>query len=173
MKCEGEYYYDGKVYPCQAECGCGLPGCLVMANGMRDLMRDVSAFHRAVDAPVLDKPTVPSDERVKLRGSLIQEEYLETMRSMFVEEVVDGVPTLDMRKVRPAVDMVALADGLADLIYVAVGCALEFGIPLDRVWAEVQRSNLDKVKDGVIRRFDGKILKPASWKAPDIEGCLK
>lgn len=140
---------------------------------MKKLMEDVAAFHKAVDAPVLDKPTVPSEERIRLRGSLIQEEYLETMRSIFVEEVIDGVPTLDMRKVRPDVDMIALADGLADLIYVAVGCALEFGIPLDKVWAEVQRSNLDKLRNGVIRRSDGKIMKPVDWQAPDIEGCLK
>lgn len=41
-------------------------------------------------------------------------------------------------------NMVEFADGLADLIYVAVGTAIAYGIPLDRVWDEVQRSNMAK-----------------------------
>lgn len=72
-------------------------------------------------------------------------------------------------------DMEEIADGLADLIYVAVGAALEFGIPLDRVWAEVQRSNMAKVdaETGRVRkRADGKVLKPDGWTPPDIKSAL-
>jgi len=69
----------------------------------------------------------------------------------------------------------ALSDGLADLIYVCVGCALEYGIPLDRVGDEVQRSNMAKVDPltgAVRRRLDGKILKPEGWTPPDIAGVM-
>ncbi|MFC4128897.1 pyrophosphohydrolase domain-containing protein [Nocardia rhizosphaerae] len=47
-------------------------------------------------------------------------------------------------------------------------------LPMDRVWAEVQRSNMAKLVDGkVVRRpEDGKILKPAGWTPPDIAGVL-
>lgn len=41
-------------------------------------------------------------------------------------------------------DVVALADGLADLVYVAIGTAVAYGIPLDRVFDEVHRSNMTK-----------------------------
>lgn len=93
---------------------------------MKTLLNDVAGFHRACDLPVLAKPQfVP--ERAALRSALLVEECQET-----VEAIARG----DMEKV---------ADGLADVIYVAVGAALEFGIPLDRVWAEVHRSNMAKV----------------------------
>lgn len=41
-------------------------------------------------------------------------------------------------------NLVEIADGLADLIYVAVGCAVAYGIPIDQVFAEVHRSNMTK-----------------------------
>lgn len=165
MKCTGKY----AKYACNSIIGCGEPHCPVMQqNGITDIMFDVETFHIAVDQPVVDKPTVPSDERVYLRANLMIEEFFETLTSLYPNlgyEIAFGGKT--------DVDMIALADGLADLIYVAVGTALEFGIPLDKVWAEVQRSNMDKVRGGIRRRDDGKILKPADWQGPDIEGCLK
>ncbi|MEV6219771.1 hypothetical protein [Nocardia sp. NPDC051833] len=46
-------------------------------------------------------------------------------------------------------------------------------IPLEAVWAEVQRSNMAKVVDGKVRRrVDGKIEKPTGWTPPDIAGVL-
>ena len=123
---------------------------------MKNLLNDVRAFHEACGVPVLDKPTfVP--ERVELRQALLQEEVRETLLAM------------------DRGDLVEIADGLADTIYVAVGAALEFGIPLDRVWAEVQRSNMAKVDPttGKVRkREDGKILKPEGWQSPDVSAAL-
>jgi predicted HAD superfamily Cof-like phosphohydrolase len=45
---------------------------------------------------------------------------------------------------------------------------------MDPVWMEVQRSNMHKIgPDGVVvRRPDGKILKPEGWRAPDIDLVL-
>ncbi|MBF6358173.1 hypothetical protein IU449_27120 [Nocardia higoensis] len=46
-------------------------------------------------------------------------------------------------------------------------------IPLDRVWGEVQRSNLAKLVDGkALRREDGKIVKPEGWQPPNIGAIL-
>lgn len=124
---------------------------------MKTLLDDVAGFHRACDLPVLTKPQfVP--ERAALRSALLAEECQET-----VEALERG-------------DMEMIADGLADVIYVAVGAALEFGIPLDRVWAEVHRSNMAKVDPAtgkVIKRADGKVLKPEGWTPPDVAGVLK
>jgi predicted HAD superfamily Cof-like phosphohydrolase len=53
--------------------------------------------------------------------------------------------------------------------------ALEFGIPLEKVWTEVHKSNMakaDPLKGGVIYREDGKVLKPEGWQKPDIAGVL-
>src|SRR5262245_55796604 len=120
-------------------------------------INDVTDFHHACGLPVLDKPQFPSTDRVTLRCELIAEE---------VAELSVAVLKRDLPKV---------ADGLGDIIYVCIGMALEFGIPLADVWAEIQRSNMakrDPVTNSIRRRADGKVLKPDGWKAPDIEGVI-
>lgn len=123
---------------------------------MKTLLNDVAGFHQACDLPVLAKPQfVP--ERAALRSALLAEECQET-----VDAIAAG-------------DMVEIADGLADVIYVAVGTALEFGIPLERVWAEVHRSNMakvDPVTGKAVKRADGKVIKPEGWTPPDVAGVL-
>ena len=113
---------------------------------------DVREFHERFGVPILDAPKMPTEERQRLRRSLILEEAIETC-----EAIERG-------------DIIEAADGIADLIYVALGSALEFGIPIERVWAEVHRSNMEKI--GGATREDGKILKPPGWVRPDIAGAL-
>lgn len=71
-------------------------------------------------------------------------------------------------------DLIEIADALADIIYVALGTAVAYGIPMDRVFDEVHRSNMSKLdRDGnVVRRDDGKILKSCEWSPPQIEWIL-
>ncbi len=125
--------------------------------GMEALLGDVAAFHRACDVPILAKPAFPDLARQKLRDDLLREEVNEFIDALQVGDIVD------------------VADAIADCIYILIGTALEFGIPLDRVWAEVQRSNMakvDPVTGKATKREDGKILKPEGWQAPDIAGAL-
>lgn len=121
---------------------------------MRRLLADVAAFHFATGTPVLKEPALPSPERRDLRQKLIREEYNEYM----LAEVGH--------------DLVGIADSLADLVYVVVGTALEYGIPLDKVWNAVQQANMRKIDPStgkVRKREDGKVLKPEGWVAPPIE----
>lgn len=125
---------------------------------MKNLLNDVAAFHRACDVPILDAPQEPHPDRVNLRIELIDEEVnrelLPAMRAGDLEEI---------------------ADAMADTIYVVVGAALEYGIPLDRVWDAVQRANMSKVDPvtGMVRRrADSKILKPNGWQPPNIRAAL-
>jgi predicted HAD superfamily Cof-like phosphohydrolase len=72
-------------------------------------------------------------------------------------------------------NIVEIADAIADSIYVLIGTALEYGIPLDAVWGEVQISNMAKVDldtGKVRRREDGKVLKSEGWTKPDIRKAL-
>ena len=118
--------------------------------------KDVRDFHQAFGQRIGDTPTLPEDytER-ELRMSLLEEE---------VNEYFDA---------EEKADLVEIADALADIIYIACGTAVSYGIPLDDVFAEVHRSNMAKLVDGkVIRREDGKIQKPADWTPPDIRGVL-
>lgn len=125
---------------------------------MKTLVDDVKAFHVACDVPVLNKPTIPPADRVKLRINLIDEE----VNRELIPAMIAG-------------DLPKIADGLADSVYVHVGTALEYGIPLEVIWGIVQAANMDKVDPvtgKVIRREDGKILKPSGWKPPDVEAAL-
>lgn len=67
-------------------------------------------------------------------------------------------------------DVPGVADGLADLIYVAIRKALIWGVDLRPVWDEVHRANL--AKTGTLRG-DGKLIKGPGFVPPDIVGVLK
>lgn len=111
--------------------------------------------------------------------------------ALLLEEVAETLAALGRR------DKVEVADGLADVCYVAAGMAATYGIPLGDVWDEVQRSNMAKstpcectvdaaaeyeadldcaICHGtgrqVIRDATGKVLKPPGWTPPDVAGVL-
>jgi predicted HAD superfamily Cof-like phosphohydrolase len=117
---------------------------------------DVKDFHVFFERRVGEYPELPDAADMELRLLLIWEEYDE------------------LRLAHEAADIVEVADAIADLIYVACGMAVAYGIPLDAVWDEVHGSNMRKVDDNgrPIFREDGKVLKPAGWKGPDIGGVL-
>lgn len=138
----------------------------------------VGEFHQVYDLPNLVgtgfTPTVDFD-RLDLRMSLIKEEFAELCGAVYgdaAEETLLRIfPQLPDDRLR---DVVEAADALGDLTYVIYGMALEAGIDLDRVVAEVHRSNLSKLMpDGTVkRREDGKVLKGPDFSAPDIAGVL-
>lgn len=72
-------------------------------------------------------------------------------------------------------DLVEIADGLADVVYIAYGTALAHGIDLDAVLREVHRSNMSKLgEDGQpILREDGKVMKGPHYSPPDIAAALE
>jgi len=58
-------------------------------------------------------------------------------------------------------------------MYHLTGLAMLLHLPMDRVWAEVQNSNMSKLFDGkVIRRADGKIQKGPDFRPPEIERAI-
>jgi predicted HAD superfamily Cof-like phosphohydrolase len=113
---------------------------------------DVWRFHVRTRLVVRDRPGVLPPEDWQRRVRLILEEFAELARAQAKGDVVE------------------FADGLADLAWVVLGTAVEAGIPLNEVWAEVRRSNMAKVGG----RLDesGKLLKPAGWSPPDVAGVL-
>ena len=120
------------------------------------MFTDVKDFHQAFGQRIGEKPELPDIEERKLRIKLLDEEVFEYTDAEYAD------------------DLVEIADALADIIYIACGTAVSYGIPLDDVFAEVHRSNMAKLVDGkVIRREDGKVQKPEGWTAPDIKGVLE
>jgi predicted HAD superfamily Cof-like phosphohydrolase len=119
--------------------------------------KDVMDFHRAFGQRIGQTPAIPEDvdERC-LRIDLLEEEF---------KEYMDAEQQLDI---------VGIADALADIIYIACGTAVSYGIPLDKVFEEVHRSNMAKLVDGKpIYREDGKVLKPTGWTPPQIEKIIE
>ena len=72
-------------------------------------------------------------------------------------------------------DMIEIADACADLKWVIEGLEHTLGIPQQAVWDEVARSNHAKISSNgkVLKREDGKVLKPEGWTPPDIKSILK
>ncbi len=81
----------------------------------------------------------------------------------FIAEMVND----ELDELREATDVAEQADALVDAIYYICDTAVRHGMNLDRVFAIVHGANMQKVVDGrVIRRDDGKILKPDGWQDP-------
>lgn len=116
----------------------------------------VAEFHRAFEIPHLDAPQLPPEDRRAMRRRILREEFEEYL---VAEEDHD---------------LVEIADALADIVYVAFGTALEYGIPLEEVIEEVHASNMSKLgTDGKpIHREDGKVIKGANYKRPDVARVL-
>ena len=91
-------------------------------------LTSVAEFHKTFQHPILDTPQIPSENRCKLRVSLIAEELKE------LEEAIQ------------ANDIVEIADALCDIQYVLSGAVLEFGLKdkFNALFEEVQRSNMSK-----------------------------
>ena len=118
----------------------------------------VAEFHRAFNLPIRPLPSADIDHALaSLRVALLEEEVSE-----FVAASERG-------------DVVGIADALADIVYVAYGTALTYGIDLDAVLHEVHRSNMSKLgSDGKpLIRDDGKVLKSGLYFPPDIESVLQ
>ncbi|MCU1530098.1 MAG: uncharacterized protein JWP75_3861 [Frondihabitans sp.] len=140
----------------------GLPPKIVSKKPRRggsasEAVHMVAEFHMSFNLPLETRPQqdVPP-ELGMLRVELLREEF---------EEFKVAVERSDL---------VAIADALGDIVYVAYGSSLTYGIDLDAVLREVHRANMSKLgPDGQpLMRADGKVLKPSTYTPPDIRRVL-
>lgn len=99
-----------------------------------------------------------TEENKKLYLRLIYEEF---------EELVNAVNDND--------DVEQL-DACMDMIWVILGYCRMKGFDVVGAWAEVSRSNLCKIDQEtgkVLKRSDGKVLKPEGWQPPDFGKYVK
>ena len=138
----------------------------------------VRRFHHVYGLPVQTDGASLERESLHMRMSLIAEEFAELVGAVYGQAARNEVES----GYRSAVavdgggrDAVEAADALADLVYVIYGMALETGIDLAAVLAEVQRSSMSKLgADGKpIYREDGKVLKGPGYFAPDVAQVLR
>lgn len=66
-------------------------------------------------------------------------------------------------------------DALIDILVVTVGAIHSMGADAEGAWIEVMRSNfakIDQASGKVLKRADGKVLKPEGWKPPELARYL-
>ena len=116
--------------------------------------KDVAAFMTAGEQNISGRLSLEGDQ-ANLYMNLISEEYQETLAAF------------------KSNDMIEVADGLADMVWVIMGMCNSCGIDFDSVWQEVKASNMSKFPGGkAIKNEQGKIMKPDSYFKPNIKKVL-
>lgn len=116
---------------------------------MSSVFDDVSQFMRAAGQTV----NTDNKDQARLYQKLIGEEYEEFLDAIAVS---DDVETLD---------------ACFDLIWVTIGYMKSRGWNCSAAWQEGTDSNLAKIDPNtktVLKRADGKVLKPSDWKPPNF-----
>lgn len=137
----------------------------------------VREFHEAFAIPVREGGTAFDPARTRLRMTLVAEEFSELVTAVYgrgAGAVVEESWPVASAHNEQHHDAVATADALGDLVYVLYGMALELGIPLPEVLAEIHRANLSKLDANgrPLLREDGKVLKSASYRPPELRAVL-
>ncbi len=149
----------------------------------------IEEFMTRCDQEVGKYPQLPDDQIVTLRIRLMVEELLGKIAAP-VEAIRDEE---DHRYTRLLIqnksdeliasmiagDLVGIADGLADVLYVVIGTAVAYGTDIQEVFNEVHRSNLSKtVWDEEKQRWHiekdefGKGIKPPTYSPADIKPII-
>lgn len=121
---------------------------------MTKVFTDVQVFMTSVG----QKIGKDNYEQADLYSSLIDEEY---------REYIDAVR---------AKDDAETIDACFDMIWVIVGYMHSRGWDCEGIWEEGAKSNLakiDPITGKVIRREDGKIMKPKDWTPPNFHKFAK
>lgn len=92
-------------------------------------------------------------EQMNLYVELIREEFGEFMAT-------DGVTPDDIKEA-------------IDIIVVTIGYLYSIGVDAEEAWRRVHASNMSKLVDGkLIKREDGKVLKPDTYTPPLLEDLV-
>ena len=124
---------------------------------MNPIVASLLEFNQAFEIPQLETPGLGPKELIELRIKLLTEEIQE-----YAEAARAG-------------DLVEVLDALADIGYILAGTIINHGMQgiYDDAFNEVHRSNMAKLVDGkVLRREDGKVLKPEGWQPPQLAQFL-
>lgn len=113
-----------------------------------DYLYQVKKFHTTFKLPVGNYPQLLSQKQFANRVRLISEEFAEYCLAVAEE------------------DIIKIADGLADLLWVVFGTAVEHGLPMDEIFRQVSESNMSK-EGGYIDKA-GKLIKPDSYEPVDL-----
>jgi predicted HAD superfamily Cof-like phosphohydrolase len=138
-------------------------------------------FHRALDLPIGERPQNLTQERRRLRLTLLGEEVGELVAAEIglddrqTETLKDDLVRRFLYEEKanyflPRIDPAHIAKEACDVHVVVSGDMVERGIPEDAAYAAVHASNMAKAGGPV--RSDGKRLKPKDWRPPDVASAI-
>ena len=134
------------------------PGFIRLTLDSTQEREDVKAFQLKFNVPMSHKPVFLTDSAFDFRVQFLKEE-LEEFRHAHLTR-----------------DMHGAADALVDLAYVLHGTALMMGLPWRKLWDEVQRANMEKIRatdaSQSKRGSALDVIKPAGWVGPDHSEAL-
>jgi predicted HAD superfamily Cof-like phosphohydrolase len=113
---------------------------------MTNVFEDINKFATACDQ-------APSEANYKMYLDLIREE---------TGELEDAIADNDRME---------QLDALVDILVVTIGAIRAGGMNAEGAWKEVMDTNFAKIDPEtgkVIKRDDGKVLKPEGWQAPKL-----
>jgi predicted HAD superfamily Cof-like phosphohydrolase len=118
---------------------------------MTNPFKEIDTFATAMDQP-------PSKENYAMYLDLIDEEYIELKDAVEADDKVEQL------------------DALIDILVVTMGAIRAAGWDSEAAWNEVMRTNFAKIDPEtgkVIKRADGKVLKPEGWQPPQLAQFIK
>ncbi|WP_036664905.1 nucleoside triphosphate pyrophosphohydrolase family protein [Paludibacterium yongneupense] len=135
---------------------------------MSDLIGQRREFMRRFD---LEQPAHPGmrPRELAMWTAMLNEEWKEFGQAL--DEYAtppDSDPAGERRR------MAELTAEGVDLLNVVIGLLLSQGMPVAAMSEAIHAANLAKCADGkVLRRADGKILKPPQWRPADKEAVIR
>ncbi len=147
---------------------------------MNQIQSQVKEFMVAVGQAMPDSPSAPDYHTRELRVRLILEEALEFAEASGVSIGVNGPHDFKtlyevgdfVFRDSGEVDLLEVADALADINYVSYGAANQYGLDLEPFEREVHQNNMTKLIDGY-RDETGKFRKGPSYKPVDLKPILE
>ena len=121
---------------------------------MTNPFRDQEKFMRACDQTV----GTHNEDQYKLYLNLIKEEMEEHSVAFASRDTVEEL------------------DALIDILVVTIGAIHSAGFDAEGAWKEVMMTNfakIDKKTGKVVKREDGKVLKPDGWTPPNLKPFIK
>lgn len=151
----------------------------------------VREFTAGAGQPTPNQPIPMNETEVDFISKMILDEVMELLATVYepavakekLKKFIDDskdLPKEDFSKLSPELQPIHMAaaqtDALVDVYYYSQNAACKKGMNMSSVFTMVHAANMakrDPTTGEFIKRADGKIIKPAGWKSPDVEGELE
>lgn len=137
-----------------------------------DWFEDVFRFRAAMGLHIgLEGPKMLDGKQLWLSCRTMAEEFTEFLTAVGMPPSESLVALLPPPEEQGPTDLAEAVDALIDLQYYSLGVLINMGVDARPIWRVIQAANMAKL--GGPKDKDGKQLKPAGWKHPDIGALLE